>query len=199
MKTKATTMKTKARITLFGLVMVIALCYANFANAESDFATGAGASASARLDFQIVIPTYVYFRVGTAGAGNIDTISFNPTGAEIGTSGAITAGTGGDATGGAVNVVLVSNNGDVTITPTNNGGLTSGGNTISYTQITTGDTGSISAPILTDAGGTAEVITSGAFGITNLTDTWTYEYINPATPPAVGTYTDQVTYTAVIP
>ena len=56
MKTKACTMKTKARITLLGLVMIIALCYVNFANAESNSATGTGATASARLDFQIVIP-----------------------------------------------------------------------------------------------------------------------------------------------
>ncbi len=56
-------MKTKARIILLGLVMAIALCYVNFANAESNSAIGAGATASARLDFQIVIPPFVYFRV----------------------------------------------------------------------------------------------------------------------------------------
>ena len=40
-------MKTKARIILLGLVMVIALCYVNFANAESNFATVAGPQSTA--------------------------------------------------------------------------------------------------------------------------------------------------------
>ncbi len=198
MKTKASTMKTKERITLFGLVMVIVFCYANFANAESNFAVGAGATAPARLDFEIVIPPFVYFRVGNAGS--INTINFSPTATDIATPGATTAATGGDAAGGtAVNVVLISNGGDVTITPSNlNGGLTSGVNPpISYSQITT-TSGAIAAPTLTDAGGTAETIASGANGITNLTDVWIYTYTNPATPPAVGTYSDTVTYTAAI-
>ena len=40
-------MKTKARIILFGLVMVIALCYVSFAKADSNFATGAGPQSAA--------------------------------------------------------------------------------------------------------------------------------------------------------
>ena len=44
-------MKTKARIILFGLAMVIALFYVNFASAESNLATGAGPqSAAVNLD-----------------------------------------------------------------------------------------------------------------------------------------------------
>ena len=89
-------MKTKARIILCGLAMVIALCYVNFASAKSDFATGAGASAYVNLDFQIVIPRVVYFRVGTTGALNIDTINFGPTATEGATPGVVTGGTGGD-------------------------------------------------------------------------------------------------------
>ncbi len=200
MKTKASTMKTKARITLFGLVMVIALCYVNLARAESNFATGAGASASARLDFQIVIPRFVYFRVGTAGAGNIDTINFNPTATDVATPGALTAGTGGDAGGGAVNVDLVSNGGNITITPTNDGGgtgLNSLSGSISYAQITSADGGNITAPTLTDAGGAPVNILSA--GVTALSDTWTYTYTNPAAPPLPDTYSGQVTYTAAIP
>jgi len=200
MKTKESTMKTKARITLLGLVMVIALCYVNFANAESNFETGAGATADARLNFEIVIPPFVYFRVSAAGAGTIDTINFSPTATDVYTGGGTTAGTGGDVGGGAVNVVLISNGGDVEITPSNGGGLTNGGgNTISYTQINTTVVGSITAPTLTDAGGSTETIPANPSGIINLTSVWTYEYINPATPPAAGTYTDQVTYTAAIP
>ena len=202
MKTKASTMKTKARITLLGLVMVISLCYVNFANAESNFATGAGPqSAAVRLDFQIVIPKFIYFRVGTAGAGAgfIDTINFSPTAIEVATPGAITAGTGGDVGGGAVNVDLISNGGNITITETNDGGgpgLISASGNISYAQINTGD-GAISAPVLSDAGGNTSSIISA--GVTTLSDVWTYTYTNPATPPLPDTYTGQVTYTAAIP
>ena len=189
-------MKKKARIILLGLVMAIAFCYANSVRAESNFATGSPATASVELDFQIVIPSFIYFRVGTAGTGSVDTISFAPSANDLAT-GATTIGTGGDATLGAVNVVLISNAGDVTITPTNDGGLDSGVSTISYTHIAT-LSGAISAPLLTDAGGAPVTIGSGAFGVTNLTDTWTYRYIN-LTVPAAGIYTDTVTYTAVTP
>lgn len=192
-------MKTTSKILILGLVMVMALCYANPVAAETDFDTGAGAEADVRLNFQIVIPSFVYFRVGTAGAGNIDTINFSPTATEVAT-GAITAGTGGDAGGGAVNVVLISNGGNITITPSNDGGgsgLSDGsGNNISYAQINTGDGGTISAPALSDAGGTPVTIVSG---VTTLSDVWTYTYTNPATPPVSGNYSGQVTYTASIP
>ena len=194
-------MKTKARITLLGLVMVIALCYVNFANADTDFATGAGATASVDLDFQIVIPRFIYFRVGTPVAGTVDTISFNPSATDVATTGAITNGTGGDAGPGAVNVDVISNGGNITITELNDGGgagLIDGANNISYARIITADTsGNISAPTLSDAGGNTSSIISA--GVTNLSDVWTYTYSNPATPPVPGTYTGRVTYTAAIP
>ena len=193
-------MKTKARIILFGLVLVMALCYTNFARAESDFATGVGANAVVNLDFQIVIPRFVYFRVGTAGATNIDTINFAPTATEVAT-GVVTGGTGGNVGGGAVDVDLISNGGNITITPSNDGGgfgLSDGGvNNISYAQIITGDGGAIQAPALANGGGTPVTILSG--GVTVLSDVWTYTYTNPATPPVPGTYTGRVTYTAAIP
>lgn len=199
-------MKTKARMILFGLVLVIALCYANFASAESSFATGAGPqSASVNLDFQIVIPRFVYFQVGTAGA--IDRINFNPTATDVATPGAITAGTGGDLTGGRVTVRIVSNGGNVTITENNNSGgagLGNGATFISYAQIstTTGDA-NLPAPTLSDAGGNiSNPVAAG--NITNIQTNWLYEYTNPATPPEAGTYGGianggRVTYTAAIP
>lgn len=197
-------MKTTSKNFILGLVMVITLCYVNFASADSDFATGAGATASVDLDFQIVIPNFIYFRVGTAVAGTVDTITFTPTAAEVAT-GAITAGAGGDAGGGAVNVDVISNGGNITITEANNGGgngLYDGiANYISYAQINTGS-GAIPAPALSDAGGTTATILSA--GVTNLSDVWTYTYTNPATPPVAGTYGTaanggRVTYTAAIP
>ena len=201
MKTKVSTMKTKARITLLGLVMVMALCYANSAVADTDSATGAGATASVDLDFQIVIPSFIYFRVGTAVPGTVDVINFNPTGTDVATPGAITAGTGGDAGGGAVNVDVISNGGNITITELNDGGGTGlsdgGSNNISYAQIITADGGNISAPTLSDAA--ANTVTILSAGITVESDVWTYTYSNPATPPVAATYTGRVTYTAAIP
>ena len=184
--------------------MVMALCYTNSANADSDFAIGSPATASVDLDFQIVIPNFIYFRVGTAVAGTVDTITFTPTAAEVAT-GAITAGAGGDAGAGAVNVDVISNGGNITITEANNGGgngLYDGiANYISYAQINTGS-GAIPAPALSNGpiGNTTTILS----GVTNLSDVWTYTYTNPATPPAEGTYGGlanggRVTYTAAIP
>ncbi|MEA3436706.1 MAG: hypothetical protein U9R43_09595 [Thermodesulfobacteriota bacterium] len=202
-------MKTKARIILLGLVMAIALCYVNFANAESNFATGTaaqsgGSGASARLDFRIVIPEFIYFQVGTI-AGTIDEILFTPTANEVysGTPGI--GGSGGDVGGGTVSVVLVSNVGNVEIEETNDGttGLSDGlGNSISYTQISTtsSNAGSLPAPTLSDAGGTTvTIVPNVGTSVINRSERWTYEYNNLAVPPAAGTYTGQVTYTAAAP
>jgi len=215
MKTKTSTMKTKARITLFGLVMVIALCYANFANAESNVATGAaaqsgGAGAAVNLDFQIVIPAFLYFRVGTIGS--VDTILFTPTADEVATA-ATTTGTGGDLGSGTVTVSVISNAGlgaGVDITETNNSGglgLGDGGivNYISYAQINTAtNNGNLPAPQLSNGGSNSVNVPATAGAITNRQAQWTYTYNNPVTPPAAGTYGGaanggQVTYTAATP
>ena len=213
MKTKESTMKTKARITLFGLVMLIALCYANFAKAESNFATGGaaasgGAGAPVNLDFQIIIPQFIYFQVGTGGAA-IDQIQFAPTASDVATPGAITAGTGGDLTGGRVTLSLVSNAGNIRITENNNStgaGLGNGsGSFISYAQISTATNDlNLPAPTLSDAGGnTSFPVAAG--NITNIQTDWLYTYNNPATPPTAGTYGGsvanggRVTYTAAVP
>ena len=80
-------MKTKARIILLGLVMAIAFCYVTSVRAESNSAIGAaaasgGAGAAVNLDFQIVIPAFIYFQVGSSGAV-VDQIQFAPTAAEL--------------------------------------------------------------------------------------------------------------------
>ena len=204
-------MKTTFKNFILGLVMVMALCYANSASADSNFATGgaagpAGAGAAVSLDFQIVIPQFIYFRVGSIGT--IDTIQFAPTADEVATA-ATTGGTGGDAGPGAVNVSLVSNAGGVDITETNNSGglgLYDGtANYISYAQINTAtNDGNLPAPVLSDPGSNSVSITPTAGSITNIQTIWTYTYINPGTIPAAGTYGGaanggRVTYTAAIP
>ncbi len=174
--------------------------------AESDSDSGATPlSAAANLDFQIIIPGVLNFQVGTAG-GTIDLISFAPLAANVGDDSDI-AGTGGDQTGGVVSVELLSNAGQVTITPTNSSGgagLTNGTDNIPYTEIlTSSNLPALAAPVLSDAGGTPTLPTETA-GVTDLSAQWTYTYDNTAvygagTYGGVNTQGGRVTYTAAIP
>ena len=100
------------------------------ANADFGVDSGGGAlSAGADVDFQIIIPRFIYFQVGDAIAG-AESVNFDMTGVEdqIGNSVA-QAGTGGNLGGGAVDVVVRGNAGDMTITETNSttNGLEDGG------------------------------------------------------------------------
>ena len=179
--------------------------------AETTTATGAGAlSTGARVDFAVVIPRFLQFQVGTAGA-TIDQVTFTVAAANVGDSSAI-AGTGGNLGAGAVTVNVKANSGQVTITPTNNSaglGMGNGtaGQTIAYTEITTTSSaaGTLPAPGLTNAGGAAVTPTLSAGNVTNRTATWTYAYANTTVPNA-GTYGTggaatggRVTYTATTP
>jgi hypothetical protein len=181
-----------------------------FAQAESNVVFGGAGpfSAAARLDFAIVVPRFLQFRVGSAGA-TIDAVNFTVAAANVG-SGTAQAGTGGNLGGGAVTVVLRANSGQVTITPSNNsGGLGLGngvaGQTIPYTEILTTSSapGTLPAPTLTNPGGTAVTPTLSAGAVTNSAATWTYRYAN-TTVPNPGTYGNaanggRVTYTASSP
>ena len=181
------------------------------AHAESTTVTGGGAlSAPAHLDFSIVIPRFLSFRVGTAGA-TIDQITFTVPGANVGDSTPI-AGTGGDAGGGsAANVSVLGNGGQITITEANNGGgtglahATLAGTSISYSQITTtsSDTVNLQRPVLSDAGGNTSTPVLNSGNVTNRSAVWTYAYAN-STIPSAGTYGTsakggRVTYTAAMP
>ncbi len=154
---------------------------------------GAGPfSTSARLDFAIVVPRFLQFQVGTAGA-TIDLVTFN-----------VAAAT--------VTVNVKANSGQVTITPSNNSaglGLGNGtaGQTIAYTEILTASSAAatLPAPALTNAGGAAVTPTLSAGTVTNRSATWTYTYANTTVPNA-GTYGTggtgsggRVTYTASSP
>ena len=183
---------------------------ANNAGAESTTVNGAGAlSAPAHLDFSIVIPRFLNFRVGTVGA-TIDQITFSPTAAVVGNSTPI-AGTGGDAAGGSgANVSVLGNGGQVTITESNNSagaGLKHAtlADAINYSQITTSssDSTNLNAPTLSNAGGNTATPVLSASNVTNRSAIWTYAYAN-TTVPSAGTYGTsanggRVTYTASMP
>ncbi len=150
--------------------------------------------------------------VGAKWAGHqINQITFTVPAAQVGTGSAI-VGTGGEAGGGtAATVQVVANNGQVTITATNNSGGLGLGNgvvgdpRINYNAIVTSTSdANLPAPNLTNAGGTTSlpVLTTAPY-VTNRTATWTFNYAN-ATVPAPGTYGTsarggRVTYTATMP
>jgi hypothetical protein len=197
--------------TTLAAALLVTAAGSQFAMAETVTTTGAGAlSAPARVDVSVVIPRFLQFQVGTAGA-TIDAVTFDMTAAagSVGNSVA-QAGTGGNVGGGAVTVNIKANAGQVTITPTNNSaglGLGNGvaGQTISYTEILTASNqaATLPAPTLANAGGTAVTPTLSAGNVTNRTATWTYTYANTAVPNS-GTYGTaanggRVTYTATTP
>lgn len=171
------------------------------AQAESNVTTGAGSiSASARVNFSITIPRFIFLQVGTgtllAANATIDTISFTPAVAVVGngTAVAATAGSGNLGNGG-VTVRVIGNAGNVTLAATAPlTGLTSGANTIPWTQIATAITSSATHPTINGA----NAVFTAASNVVNVNGTWIYSYVNTVTP-AAGTYTGQVLYTATTP
>lgn len=198
---------------LAAVVVASIAAFSGTAKAESVIDTTAAFSAAARHDFIVVIPAFLFFGVG-AGAttpmvanATIGSITFTVPAANVGNSTPV-AGTGGDAAASAANVRLIGNNGQVTITATNDGGGnglgtgTAADGYIPLTQITTtASNAALPAPTLNNAGGTTSLPTVTG-KVTNLSGTWTYSYLNTVTP-AAGTYgglgRGRVTYTATMP
>jgi hypothetical protein len=193
------------------------------ATAESTFTTPAttGSTATARLDFTIVIPQVLFLRVGTS-AGNtsttatVDATTFTVPAANVGDASVI-AGVGGDLTLGAVTVRVYGNGGNISLNSTTTGPLTTGtaGETIAWSQISVaGAALAATTSGFTNASITHPAFNTGASGgagtASTLTATnrlvrvegkWTYSYLN-ANIPAAGTYggtiakNGRVTYTA---
>lgn len=168
--------------------------------------TGPTFSASARLNLRVVIPSFLYFQVGSAGTGSVDTITFTPPAGQVGDTSSV-SGTGGNAASGSgADVRVRGNGGQITITESNNGGGTGfsdgGTNTISLAEITVDDSAnaSLPSPTLTDLGGQTSQpsLNGGASQVTNQSSTWVYSY-NNTTVPEPGAYDVQVTYTASMP
>lgn len=165
-------------------------------------------SVANNVNFQIIVPAFLYFRVGVNTA-TPDSIVFTVPAASVGT-GAV-ASTGGDAGGTASNVAVRGNNGQVTITATVSNPLGLGTGTasdgyINFNTISaTPSNANLAAPGLTNAGGGTstpllgcDVACAGLGKVTNRSGTWTWSYSN-ATTPSAGTYTGVATYTATMP
>ena len=168
--------------------------------AESNEGNGTG-TADAKLNLKVTIPEFLYFRVGTTGTGNVDTITFAPGAGAVG-DGTSIAGTGGDAAGSGANVRLRSNAGAIKIIETNNQttgllGATTG-TSIPLTEISTvvSVDANLLAPALSNGGGTTVSIPlTGGTKVTMRNAVWTYAYNNTTVPDA-DTYDVQITYTA---
>lgn len=162
--------------------------------AESQFVTaGTPTVANARLNFQVNVPRFLEFRVGSADAV-IDTVVFDVAAADVGNATAVA----GDIT---VDVALRGNGGAISLSAdTSADPLNSGADTIPFSAITTTlDAGTINAPTLVDGASApvAVAVTSGT-RVTNRSATWSYEFDNAAVYGA-GTYAGQVVYTATMP
>jgi len=186
--------------------LALALATPLLASAESQLINGAG-SATARLDFRVVVPRVLFLGVGTGAAGlttntTIDTVTFdyssNP--AAVGTGAAA-----GAITGNVVPVRVVGNNGQITLTASTTGALTNAtADTIAWSEITaTSSLAALPSPVIPNTGaGTASNVTlSSGTRITDRSANWTFSYANSAVvaPGTYGTTNGRVTYTAAMP
>jgi hypothetical protein len=161
------------------------------------------------LNFQVVIPNLVRLRIGDPTL--VNTLSFNPTAAQVGTSTPIT-GTGGDQFGiSRVTVQVLANGGatsvqvDTAVTgggsglgcQASSGSCQNGVDFLAWDQITVAGNGClVTPPALTNGGGTFATYNATG-GIVNEQCAWDYTYANDTTP-VDGTYTGTVTYTATV-
>jgi hypothetical protein len=197
--------------TLKKLVLVAsvgaALAIPGEALAESSSITGAGTiNRTARQDFQVIIPRFLQFRVGVAGAGiSLVNCDMSANAAVLG-DGTDQACAGGDAGAGVSNVSVRSNAGQISLVVSTLGALTSGVNTMPFSEILTAtSTGNLPAPVLTTGATSPAVnVVLNAGVITDRTATWTYTYNNsavyaPGTYGGVGVNNGRATYTASSP
>ena len=184
----------------FGLLAALGLAPLA-AQADSAIDTGGSPTADAHLYLRVIIPEFLYFRIGSSG-GTIDRITFSPGAAVVGDSTSI-SGSGGDAAAGSgASIRLRSNGGLVTITETNDGGgngLNGASTDISLTEINVlSDNGDLDTPTLSNSGGNSIDATLNGGNVTNRSAVWTYAY-NNTTVPEADTYDVEITYTASTP
>lgn len=165
------------------------------AHAASNSANGAGPqSTTVDLNFSVVIPRFVFLRVGDAAPASVNTLSYAPTINDLVNSTTVTP-TGGDV-GSDLTVRVLSNGGNVTLAASNLANLVSAGNNIPTSTLTASNPlGSIGVPAFGSS-----VVLNAVSGVVNQSGTWRYTWANPVnTVYPAGTYTGTVTYTASIP
>lgn len=192
------------RIQKLAAVLVLTNVAISSAYANSDFQTGSTAlTATTNLDFQIIIPKFISFQVGTTGT-TVDMVTFTVPAANVGNSTAVAGVSSGS---NPVPVIIKSNNGNVSLVGTTVGALkNAAGDTISFGQIasTSAAPAALPAPTLVDGAASAAVTVPATNKVVNTSTTWTFAYANSAIVP-VGTYgattanNARVTYTASLP
>lgn len=174
------------------------------AQAESNLGS---ASASASLDFQVVIPGLVFLQVGTGtfrqDVDTVDEIVFDVQPEQLVSGGSVVAtADSGNEGSGRVDVRVWGNIGSLQLSSSALTQLTdAAGNEIPWSEITV-DTAGGNAPQhgLFDADGNMSVTLTapGQSKVVNREGTWTYSYAN-TTQPSQGTYSGLVTYTVANP
>jgi membrane-associated PAP2 superfamily phosphatase len=178
------------------------------AQAESNLGS---ASASASLDFQVVIPGLVFLQVGTGAFQeddtNVDEIVFDVQPAQLVSGGSVAAtAESGNLGNGRVDVRVWGNIGSLQLSSSALTKLTdAAGNEIPWSEITVATFGG-NAPEhgLFDADGNMSVTLTapGQSKVVNRVGTWTYSYANNAANSeqlSEGTYSGTVTYTVANP
>lgn len=195
------TLKAALRTFAWPCAIVTASILPLAAHAESNISSGGGTvSAQARVGFRVEIPRFVFLQVGTgtlmAQNTTQDVIVFQPAVSVLGTGSIVNATPGsGNLGNGIVTVRIISNAGNITFRATSSPAqLTSGSNTIPWTQIQTIVTNNATHPTINGGNVTFNAVN----GAVNIDGTWTYRYLNAATP-ASGDYSSLVTYTASNP
>jgi hypothetical protein len=181
------------RITLAAAAVAAAM---PMAHAASNSANGAGAlNAPVNLIFNVVIPRFLFLRVGDAAAASVNTLTFSPTVAQMLASTPIT-GTGGDTGPGTSDVTyqVFSNAASTSLGASNLTVLTSGSNNIPTSTLSVVNA---LGTLLPPAFGASSSL---AGPIVSQTGTWRWSWTNPAgTVYASGTYAGTVTYTLSAP
>lgn len=175
--------------------VALALAAPLLASAESELVTGSATvgGADARLNFSVIIPKVLLLQVGTSGAGNIDTLTYDYSGNPV------AVGNNTPSASQGVSVRVLGNNGQVTVGAAGSGsGLVSDldpADVIPWNQIQAASTvGTLAAPAV----GANATPTLNTAKVTDRAATWNFSYLNAAVV-APGTYTGQVTYTATMP
>ncbi len=173
-------------------VAALALAAPMLASADSQLVIGNG-TATANLNFRVVIPRVLLLQVGNASS--VDLVEFN-----LDTA-AVEPGAGGigvDRTNGTtVPVRVLGNAGNISITGTASaGGLVNGTESIPWSEIAVSSSEPTTFPNPAVTGGVVNVSpTTGR--VTNQTANWTFKYNNTVFP-AEGTYSGSVVYTATM-
>lgn len=158
------------------------------------------------LDFIVIYPQFLRFRIGADGANNVNGLVFTVPASAVGANTKVDPAGGDAALGQALNVELSGNGGQITITATNNTGGTGLGTGnpsdgyVDFAQISTSsNVPELPAPVLDNAGGSISIpALGGKNGVTRRTAVWSYHYVN-STVPSPGTYAGSVRYAATMP